>query len=202
LNNLLQLIFFGGSTMTRFKLFTALAVLLSLGIGISCAEPKPPVPTGPSEADLERERLEREARERAEREAREARERAEREAREAAERQMRQAAEAALMDINFDYNKAEIRRQDREKFNAIAEFMRNFPQARVRIEGHCDERGTIEYNMALGERRAFAAKNYLVNLGIADSRFTTQSFGKELPKVFGSNERSWFANRRCEFKIQ
>jgi peptidoglycan-associated lipoprotein len=198
--------------MTRFKLFTALAVLLSLGIGISCAEPKPPVPTGPSEDDLARERAEREARERAEREAeearlraereaREARERAEREAREAREREIRQAAANALADINFDYNRAEIRKQDREKFNAIAEFMKNFPEARVRIEGHCDERGTIEYNMGLGERRAFAAKNYLVNLGISESRFTTQSFGKEVPKVLGSNERSWFANRRCEFKI-
>jgi peptidoglycan-associated lipoprotein len=127
---------------------------------------------------------------------------AERRAAEEARQTMLRAAEAALVDINFEYNRSEIRRTDRVKFQAIAEFMKAFPDARVRIEGHCDERGTIEYNMALGERRAFAAKSYLVGLGIDDSRFSTLSFGKEKPKEFGSSERSWLVNRRCEFKLQ
>jgi peptidoglycan-associated lipoprotein len=115
---------------------------------------------------------------------------------------MLRAAEQALQDINFDYNKADILRRDREKFQAIADFMNAFPDARVLIEGHCDERGTIEYNMVLGERRAAAARAYLVNLGVAESRFSTVSFGKERPKAMGSNEKSWAINRRCEFKLR
>jgi peptidoglycan-associated lipoprotein len=80
--------------------------------------------------------------------------------------------------------------------------MKDFPQASVLIEGHCDERGTIEYNMALGERRAYAVRSYLAGLGVEESRFRTVSFGKERPKVAGQSEKSWFANRRCEFKLQ
>ena len=176
--------------MTKLNLFATLALLLAMGPGMACRKPQPPVaptPVEPSQDDLDR--AEREARERAEREAREAAER------------MRLAAQSVLVDVNFEYNKADIRRVDTDKLHAIADFMRAFPQARLRIDGHCDERGTYEYNMALGERRAFATKNYLAGLGVAESRFTTQSYGKERPKVTGSNERSWLANRRCEFYL-
>ena len=202
--------------MSNTKLYTTLAVLLSLGI-VGCQAPLPPE-TPQVDDSAERDRLEAE---RAAREAEEARRRADEEAaRRRAEEERRQAeearrraaeearavlvraAEAALRDVNFDYNRADIRATDRAKLQAIAEFMNAYPDASVRIEGHCDERGTIEYNMALGERRASAARSYLVNLGVSASRFSTVSFGKERPKVVGSDERSWLVNRRCEFKLQ
>jgi peptidoglycan-associated lipoprotein len=207
--------------VSNIKLFTILAVLLSLGLGTACVPPQP-VDQGPTAAELEeaarqkaaeeaeavrkaaeeaeaaRRRQEEEARRRAEQERLEAERRAAEEARQV----MLRAAEAALVDINFDYNRSEIRRADRVKFQAVAEFMKAFPDAKVLIEGHCDERGTIEYNMALGERRAFAARSYLAGLGIDDSRFSTVSFGKERPKEFSSSEKSWLINRRCEFKLQ
>jgi peptidoglycan-associated lipoprotein len=80
--------------------------------------------------------------------------------------------------------------------------MKAFPDATLRIEGHCDERGTIEYNMTLGEKRAFAAKSYLVSLGVSEYRLNTLSFGKERPLFNSHDEKSWSANRRCEFKLQ
>jgi peptidoglycan-associated lipoprotein len=199
--------------VSNIKLFTVLAVLLSLGLGVACTPPQPPVDPGPTAAEIEAEAVKKAAEDEAARlaaEAAEAARRAEQErleaerraAAEEARQRLLRAAEEALLDINFDYNRSEIRRADRIKFQAIAEFMKAFPEANVRIEGHCDERGTIEYNMALGERRAFAARSYLAGLGIEDSRFSTVSFGKEKPKEFGNSERSWLANRRCEFKLQ
>lgn len=204
--------------MSHLKLFTAMAVLLSIGLGTACKPPKPP--ESQVDPDAEARRLadeearrkaaeEEAARRRAQEEADAARRRAEEEARRDAERRaaeareaMRRAAAEALVDVNFDYDRSDIRTADRVKLQGIADFMRAYPDARVRIEGHCDERGTIEYNMALGERRAYAAREYLVTLGVSSSRFSTISYGKEMPKVTGSNERSYFANRRCEFKLQ
>jgi peptidoglycan-associated lipoprotein len=72
-----------------------------------------------------------------------------------------------------------------------------YPNKRATIEGHCDERGTREYNLALGERRANAAKNYLVSLGVSADRLTTISYGKERPVALGSDEASWAKNRRA-----
>ena len=80
-----------------------------------------------------------------------------------------------------------------------AEAMRQFPDVRIRIEGHADERGTVEYNLALGERRAEAARAYLIDLGIDPDRMTTISYGEERPAVQGSNEAAWSQNRRDEF---
>lgn len=146
-----------------------------------------------------------EARRRAEEEAR----RREAEAAEAARRAaaekaaaLRRAAEAALLDINFDFDQSAIRNADKVKLQAIADFLKAFPDAKVKIEGHCDERGTVEYNLALGDRRAAAAKAYLVSLGVSEARLDTTSFGKERPKAEGHNEKAWFVNRRCEFKLQ
>jgi peptidoglycan-associated lipoprotein len=115
---------------------------------------------------------------------------------------MRQAAQAALKDINYDYDKSDIREVDKPKLQAIADFMKAYPKAKVQIEGHCDERGTVEYNLALGERRAHAAQAYLVGLGTAESSLSTISYGKERPKAQGHDEESWLINRRCEFKLQ
>ena len=114
----------------------------------------------------------------------------------------RTAAEAALKNINFDFDKSDIREADKPKLQGIADFLKNYAQAKVQIEGHCDERGTIEYNLALGERRAHAAHAYLLGLGVAENRLSTISYGKERPKVQGSDEQSYFVNRRCEFKLQ
>ena len=107
-----------------------------------------------------------------------------------------------LWDINFALDKSAIRGTDKPKLQAIADLLKAFPQGKHQIEGHCDERGTTEYNLALGERRAHAAKSYLTGLGVAEDRLSTISYGKERPKVEGKDEASWLINRRCEFKIQ
>jgi peptidoglycan-associated lipoprotein len=99
----------------------------------------------------------------------------------------------------FDFNKADIRPDAREALQKTAEVLRNYPQLRVTIEGHCDERGSTEYNLALGDRRANAAKQYLVSLGVSADRMTTVSFGKEKPFCTEHNETCWQQNRRAHF---
>ncbi len=83
-----------------------------------------------------------------------------------------------------------------------AKLLRSYPQVALRLEGHCDERGTTEYNLALGEKRSVAVRDYLVNLGVERSRLATVSFGKEKPAAFGHSETSWAKNRRVEFVIE
>jgi peptidoglycan-associated lipoprotein len=114
---------------------------------------------------------------------------------------MRRAAEAALKEINFDFDKSDIRDADKGKLQGIAAFLKNYGQVRLNLEGHCDERGTVEYNIALGDRRAHAALRYLAGLGVAEGRLNPVSYGKERPKVTGHDDQSWFENRRCEFKM-
>jgi peptidoglycan-associated lipoprotein len=101
--------------------------------------------------------------------------------------------------IYFDFDRSDLRPEAREVLNQKAEMLRRYPDIRVRIEGHCDERGTVEYNLALGERRAEAARRYLIDLGIDPDRMTTVSYGEERPAVEGSNEAAWSQNRRDEF---
>lgn len=115
---------------------------------------------------------------------------------------LQKAASEALKDINFDFDKSDIRDADKPKLQTIASFMKSFESARIMIEGHCDERGTVEYNLALGDRRAFAAQNYLSGLGVNRDRMGTISYGKEKPKATGQNEESMLINRRDEFKLQ
>jgi peptidoglycan-associated lipoprotein len=86
---------------------------------------------------------------------------------------------------------------DATALRAQAQWLQQYPNKRATIEGHCDERGTREYNLALGERRANAAKNYLVSLGIDATRISTVSYGKERPAAMGSNEQAWAQNRRA-----
>lgn len=116
--------------------------------------------------------------------------------------EFQKAASAALKDINFDFDKSDIRDADKPKLQAIASFLKSFASAHIMIEGHCDERGTVEYNLALGERRAVTAQNYLAGLGVNRDRLGTISYGKEKPKVTGQDEESYFVNRRDEFKLQ
>jgi peptidoglycan-associated lipoprotein len=104
-----------------------------------------------------------------------------------------------VRDAYFDLDKADIRPDTREALTKTADFLRNYPQLRVTIEGHCDERGSTEYNLALGDRRASAVKQYLVSLGIAATRLNTVSFGKEKPACMESNETCWQKNRRGHF---
>jgi len=99
--------------------------------------------------------------------------------------------------ILFDTDRYNIDSEDQGVLQSQAQWLARYPNARVTIEGHCDERGTRDYNLALGERRANAAKNYLVSLGIDASRVTTVSYGKERPVALGSDEASWAKNRRA-----
>lgn len=98
--------------------------------------------------------------------------------------------------VFFDYDSSVINSEGEATLQRQAEWMKKNKNVSVTIEGHCDERGTREYNLALGERRASAAKSYLVSLGIASSRISTISYGKERPAVVGSDEGSWSQNRR------
>lgn len=104
-----------------------------------------------------------------------------------------------VKDGYFDFNKADIRTDARQALGQTADFLRKYPQIKVTIEGHCDERGSTEYNIALGDRRASAVKNYLVQLGIAADRMTTVSYGKERPFCTESNEECWQRNRVGHF---
>ncbi len=113
----------------------------------------------------------------------------------------------ALVDLNlqniyFDYDKSAIRPDAREILKANAEIFTKNSSAKIVVEGHCDERGTAEYNMALGERRAQEAKQYLVNLGIDASRIETISYGKERPLDNRSIEEAWAQNRRAQFLLK
>jgi peptidoglycan-associated lipoprotein len=104
-----------------------------------------------------------------------------------------------VRDAYFDFNKSDIRADAREALSKTADFLKNYPQIKVNIEGHCDERGSTEYNLALGDRRANATKQYLVSLGISADRITTVSYGKEKPFCTESNEACWQQNRRGHF---
>ena len=106
-----------------------------------------------------------------------------------------------LKDIRFEYDSADIREADRAVLAENAEVLKKFDFIRVTIEGHCDERGTVEYNLALGERRARAAADYLVSLGVAADRLKTVSYGKEIPVCQQSNEDCWSRNRRDHFAV-
>jgi len=108
-------------------------------------------------------------------------------------------ARQLLRTIHFDYDSAEIRGDQRATLQANADWLREHPNVRILIEGHCDERGTREYNLALGDQRAQAATAYLTSLGISDSRIETISYGEENPIAMGEGEQFWAQNRRGEF---
>ncbi|MDX1623713.1 MAG: peptidoglycan-associated lipoprotein Pal [Gemmatimonadota bacterium] len=128
---------------------------------------------------------------------------AEEEARRRAEERARAERERAMAELRepiyFAFDESELEPSAREKLQRKAEVLRTYPELRVRIEGHADERGTVEYNLALGERRAESARSYLIDLGIDGDRLTTVSYGEERPAVEGSNEAAWSRNRRDEF---
>jgi peptidoglycan-associated lipoprotein len=103
--------------------------------------------------------------------------------------------------VHFDFDKAALRADDQGALDQKVAIMNANPDLHIRISGHCDERGSDEYNLALGNRRATAAKNYLVSHGIDASRIETASYGEERPVATGHDEDSWAQNRRDEFEI-
>jgi peptidoglycan-associated lipoprotein len=104
-----------------------------------------------------------------------------------------------VRDAFFDFDKSDVRPDARDALSQTAQFLRSYPQVKVVIEGHCDERGSTEYNLALGDRRAASAKQFLVSLGIAADRMETVSYGKERPFCTEHNEQCWQENRRAHF---
>lgn len=110
------------------------------------------------------------------------------------------ANEPALRTIYFDYDSDVLRPDAVSTLNGNLQFIKSHPDTAILIEGHCDERGTQEYNLALGERRALAVREYLIRLGAPARNIATLSFGEERPAVMGSGESAWSQNRRGEFK--
>lgn len=108
---------------------------------------------------------------------------------------------AMLKPIFFDFDKYDIRPADAEILKGNSALLNKFPNVKIQIEGHCDERGTNEYNLALGERRANSTKKYLTSLGIAADRVSTISYGEEKPFDPAHNEEAWAKNRRAHFLI-
>jgi peptidoglycan-associated lipoprotein len=106
-----------------------------------------------------------------------------------------------LKDVFFDYDQYDIRADQRDAMAADAEWMKKWPTVKIQIEGHCDERGSNKYNMALGDKRANAARDFLVSLGIDATRITTLSYGEERPFVEGQTEGAWSQNRRGHFVV-
>ena len=178
-----------------------LVLLLAVGAMAACGgspepeqpAPQPTAPVATTDDAAARRAADEEARRRA----------AEEEARRA---EAARAAAAGLMGeltavINFDYNEATVRAGDQSKLDRKAAIMQANPNLRVRISGHADDRGSDEYNLALGNQRAAAAKRSLENKGIAAGRIDVISFGEERPAAQGSDEASWAQNRRDEFEV-
>jgi len=106
-----------------------------------------------------------------------------------------------LAEVHFDYDRAEIREGDRQILAKNAEVIKKFDFLKVKVEGHCDERGSVEYNLALGDRRAKSAFDYLVSLGVPAGRLQVVSLGKEFPLCSDSTEACWSRNRRGHLAI-
>lgn len=109
---------------------------------------------------------------------------------------------ASLKTVYFDFDRYNLRDDARRALEQDAEILKNNPDIKVMVEGHCDERGTNEYNLALGENRANAVRDYLVRLGIDAGRLSTISYGEERPVAMGHDEAAWAQNRRAQFSAR
>jgi len=114
---------------------------------------------------------------------------------------MEATAKSPISDINFDYDSSSIRPDAREILKTNADYLLKHQTSSVVVEGHCDERGTAEYNMALGQKRAQETKKYLINLGVQESIIKTVSYGEERPLDPNNNEEAWDKNRRAHFVV-
>lgn len=112
-----------------------------------------------------------------------------------------QAVASQFSPIYFDYDSSQINAGQRSSLEEIADFLQANPSTGLIVEGHCDERGSNEYNLALGERRALAVRAYLIGLGVGADRIQTKSYGEERPASLGHDESSWSQNRRAEFSL-
>ncbi|HXF96692.1 MAG TPA: peptidoglycan-associated lipoprotein Pal [Gemmatimonadales bacterium] len=186
--------------------FLVLVGVAAAAVGAACggSPPPPPPPPEPNADSIAAERARedsiRRAREEEERRRREEEERIRREAEERA-RTTEEVRNLLATFIHFDFDKSNIRPGDAAILDQKVAILRANPSVRIRISGHCDERGSDEYNLALGNRRATSAKQYLVNAGIDAGRIETVSFGEERPIAMGHDEESWAQNRRAEFEI-
>ncbi|MFA9433984.1 MAG: peptidoglycan-associated lipoprotein Pal [Deltaproteobacteria bacterium] len=187
---------------SRAWIFGAIMLAMLLALGVSCAKKQVTMETQEMAADESQQSAEDEA---ARREAEEAR-LSEQRAREARQRQeassMSEAARRAAFEdeeIHFDFDKYVLTPQAMMILDDKAAYLREHPTVRVLVEGHCDDRGSNEYNLALGDRRANSAKNYLVKSGVAESRITSISYGEEQPLCMQQNESCWYRNRRGHF---
>lgn len=107
----------------------------------------------------------------------------------------------ALRTVYFDYSSAQITGATKEALDTNAEFLKQNPNVTIQVEGHCDERGSVQFNLALGEKRAESVREYLVAQGVEYGRITTISLGKEKPVAFGHDEETWSQNRRANFVV-
>ena len=172
------------------------AVIAACGGGAAEPEPEPmPEP----EPQVEEPTVD-EAAERARREAEEARRRAEAERRRA-EAERNRVMGVIAERVHFDFDKSDIRPDAAEVMQRKVAVLREYSGIELRIEGHCDERGSNEYNLALGQRRAESIRRYLVSYGVDVGRFETISYGEERPMARASNEDAWEQNRRGEFRV-
>jgi peptidoglycan-associated lipoprotein len=200
----------------RFFVFLTLMLIFPLSLAtVSCGKKtikSEPVVTRPAEDDAQRRAAERarqeelERQNELERQRRIAEERLSQESKAKEEALSRKTEPAAVAfsqeDIYFDYDSAVLSAAAQEVLKKKAEYLRSKGSLTIIIEGHCDERGTAEYNLALGDRRAEAAKSFLVAMGISGNRISTISFGEERPADRGRTEEAWARNRRAHFVIE
>lgn len=192
---------------SRAWILGALLLAMLLVLGVSCAKKKVTMEAEP----MEEERVVEDAAAQQAAEAEAARRAAEMAKMSEADRQRQEAAmmaEDARMrafveeNIHFDFDKYVLTPKAMMILDEKAAYLREHPEVRVLVEGHCDERGTNEYNLALGDRRANSAKNYLVRSGVAESRITTISYGEEQPLCMDHAESCWWTNRRAQFQVR
>lgn len=188
----------------RAKWFVVMGLMLAmvLAFGAGCAKkPVDSTPVGVSAEEAARQAEE--ARLREEVRLHEQRLAEERLAREQMDRgRLTQVSEEIIANmIHFDFDKFDLRSEAKTILQRKAELLKENPEIKLLVEGHCDERGTAEYNLALGERRARAAYEFLVLLGVNPNRLQIVSYGKERPLDPGNNETAWAMNRRAQFKL-
>ncbi len=178
--------------MRKYGLLLALAILVSWG----CASQKAAAP--PSETTAQTQKQTEQGKSLAEAKAKEMAQMKEEEL--AHQKEIVAMAKALeKKDIHFDFDKYDLKPEARDILKDLGNFLLEHPSCRLLIEGHCDERGSEEYNLALGEKRANAAMNYLASLGVSPKRITTISYGENRPLCQEHNESCWWKNRRDHF---
>ncbi|MCG6982344.1 MAG: peptidoglycan-associated lipoprotein Pal [Deltaproteobacteria bacterium] len=191
---------------SRAWIFGALMLAMLLVLSVSCAKKKVTMEAEPTQEmtaeQMEAQQAAQEAA--AAREAQMAQKGEAEQQREEAAMMAEEARKRAFVEenIHFDFDKYDLKPKAMMILDEKAAYLREHPEVRVLVEGHCDDRGTNEYNLALGDRRANSAKNYLVRSGVAESRITTISYGEEQPLCMEQTESCWWRNRRDQFQIR